>query len=54
MRPYVWGQCYQNYIQYGLKNWQNAYYGANYKRLLALRRSVDPKHVFTFPQAIGR
>ncbi|MBV9799825.1 MAG: FAD-binding oxidoreductase [Solirubrobacterales bacterium] len=54
MRPYVSGQCYQNYIQYGLAKWQNACYGANYKRLLALRRSVDPKHVFTFPQAIGR
>jgi FAD/FMN-containing dehydrogenase len=54
LRPYVSGQCYQNYIQYGLANWQNAYYGGNYKRLLALRRSVDPKHVFTFPQAIGR
>ncbi len=54
MRPYVSGMCYQNYIQYGISNWQNAYYGSNYKRLLALRRSVDPKHVFTFPQAIGR
>jgi len=37
-----------------LRNWHDAYYGANYKRLLALCRSVDPKHIFTFPQAIGR
>jgi FAD/FMN-containing dehydrogenase len=54
MRPFVSGFCYQNYIDPTLKGWQQAYYGSNYKRLLAIRREIDPDHVFNFPQAIGR
>ena len=54
MRPFVSGYCYQNYIDPTLKNWQHAYYGSNYKRLLAVRKEIDPDHVFNFPQAIGR
>jgi FAD/FMN-containing dehydrogenase len=54
MRPYVSGMAYQNYIDPELKNWRRAYYGSNYGRLLAVRRSVDPEHHFNFPQAIGR
>jgi FAD/FMN-containing dehydrogenase len=54
MRPYVSGRAYQNYIDSSLKGWQQAYYGANYARLQSIRRRVDPDHVFTFPQAIGR
>jgi FAD/FMN-containing dehydrogenase len=54
MRPYVSGQAYQNYIDPTLRGWQQAYYGGNYGRLKATRRSVDPHHYFNFPQAIGR
>ncbi len=54
MRPYVTGGAYFNYTDPALKNWQTAYYGSNYRRLLAIRRDVDPHHYFTFPQAIGR
>ncbi len=54
MRRYSSGFCYQNYIDPTLKNWQHAYYGSNYKRLLAIRREIDPEHRFNFPQAIGR
>lgn len=54
MRPYVSGSAYQNYIDADLGGWQRAYYGANYARLQATRRRVDPDHKFNFPQAIGR
>ncbi len=54
MRPYVTGGAYFNYTDPGLKNWQAAYWGSNYRRLLGVRRAVDPHHYFNFPQAIGR
>jgi hypothetical protein len=54
MRPYVTGGAYFNYTDPDLNNWQNAYYGSNYRRLLKVRRKYDPHHYFNFPQAIGR
>jgi FAD/FMN-containing dehydrogenase len=54
MRPYVSGQAYQNYIDPSLNNWQQAYYGQNLERLEDVRKQVDPRHYFNFPQAIGR
>jgi FAD/FMN-containing dehydrogenase len=53
MRPFVSGFAYQNYIDAELRDWRQAYYGANYPRLMATRRRVDPDHYFSFPQAIG-
>jgi FAD/FMN-containing dehydrogenase len=52
MRHYVSGQAYQNYIDASLPRWQQAYYGANYPRLLATRERIDPYRYFKFPQAI--
>ena len=54
MRPYVTGGAYLNYTDPDLDNWQTAYYGSNYRRLLKVRRKYDPHHYFNFPQAIGR
>jgi FAD/FMN-containing dehydrogenase len=52
MRRYASGEAYQNYIDPDLANWRQAYYGANYTRLAAIKQKYDPAGLFTFPQAI--
>ena len=53
MAPYASGQAYQNYLDPELTGWQQAYYGANYARLLQVRATYDPDHVLNLPQGIG-
>jgi FAD/FMN-containing dehydrogenase len=50
--PYASGQAYQNYLDPELANWQQAYYGANYARLLQVRGTYDPNRIFRLPQGI--
>jgi hypothetical protein len=52
MTPYVGNTAYVNYADAQLRDWQQAYYGANYARLQAVKQRYDPEQLFTFPQAV--
>jgi FAD/FMN-containing dehydrogenase len=52
LRPYASGEAYQNYADATLRSPQQAYYGSNLTRLVAVRRRYDPHGVFTQPQGV--
>ncbi|WP_326686770.1 MULTISPECIES: FAD-binding oxidoreductase [unclassified Streptomyces] len=54
MLPWASGESYQNYTDPELKDWRQAYYGSNYRRLVEVKHRYDPERFFDFPQAIGR
>ena len=47
------GYSYQNFPDPTLTDWRRAYYGANYDRLLRVKRKYDPTGFFRYAQAIG-
>jgi FAD/FMN-containing dehydrogenase len=46
------GGGYVNYIDAGMPNWAQAYYGDNLSRLRQIAQRYDPGRLFSFPQAI--
>ena len=52
MRPYVSGQAYQNYVDPSITDWQQAYFGSNYRRLTRVKARYDPDNLFTHAQSV--
>ena len=46
------GGAYVNYTDPELVDWQRAYYGANYDRLVRVKAAYDPHGLFQMPQGI--
>lgn len=47
------GGCYLNEGDFLEPDWQNVFYGANYKRLREIKKAFDPEDVFYAPTAVG-
>ncbi|MFJ1705023.1 FAD-binding oxidoreductase [Kitasatospora sp. NPDC088346] len=53
LAPHLAGGSYLNFTDPDLPDWRTAYYGANYARLVEIKKRVDPDRLFTFDQAVG-
>lgn len=51
MLPFTRG-VYVNTPDLSIKNWPEAYYGGNFKRLTQVKAKYDPKNIFKYPQSI--
>jgi FAD/FMN-containing dehydrogenase len=52
MRPFANGEAYQNYIDPGRADWEQAYYGSNLQRLRKVKAKYDPHAFFEFAQSV--
>ncbi|WP_026178865.1 FAD-binding oxidoreductase [Streptomyces hokutonensis] len=51
--PLSTGHSYINFPDERLEDWQQAYYGGNYDRLVQVKNAYDPGNFFNHPQSIG-
>jgi hypothetical protein len=51
-RPWGSGGVYQNFPDPDLEDWAHAYYGANYDRLVRVKKRYDPDDFFHFQQSL--
>ena len=51
MLPFTRG-VYVNTPDLSIRNWPEAYYGTNFKRLTLVKAKYDPENVFNYPQSI--
>lgn len=54
LRPYMSGRAYFNYCDLDLKNWAEAYWGANLERLKDVKTRHDPENFFRYAQSVPR
>ena len=47
------GGCYLSEGDFRQPNWQQVFYGANYDRLLSIKQTYDPDHLFYATTAVG-
>jgi FAD/FMN-containing dehydrogenase len=52
LKPWCGEAAYVNYQDAAIRDYGQAYWGRNYRRLREVKRRVDPREHFTFPQAV--
>ena len=52
VRPWGSGHVFPNFPDPTLDDWQYAYYGSNYDRLMKVKRTYDPNNSFRFHQSL--
>jgi FAD/FMN-containing dehydrogenase len=52
VHPWGSGRVYQNFPDPDLEDWEHAYYGANYDRLVRIKARYDPGDFFRFRQSL--
>jgi hypothetical protein len=45
--------AYLNEADFNRPNWQQAFYGTNYPRLVSIKKKYDPNGIFWGPTAVG-
>jgi FAD/FMN-containing dehydrogenase len=52
LAPWLGSAAYVNYADSSIADFGPAYWGSNYPRLRAVKRTYDPHDLFTFPQSV--